>query len=148
MTTPRIRDAEPGDARGVAVLLTVLGYPTTEDEAREHIERFSDEPASRLQVAIEKDGDEPIGLVATHLTPRLNRELRTCRVTEVVVDPSWRRAGVGRRLLAAAEDEARVRGADLIDLTSGDWREDAHDFYPEAGFERVGVGYSRRLSPR
>jgi GNAT superfamily N-acetyltransferase len=141
-----MRDAEPGDAAAIADLLDVLGYPAMEDEARGHIERFSADPASRLQVAVDED-DRPVGLVATHLIPRLNRELRTCRVTELVVDPSWRRAGVGRALITAAEDEARLRGATLVDLTSGDWREEAHGFYPEAGFERVGVGYLRRLGP-
>ena len=139
------RDADPGDSRAIAALLGILGYPATEGEAREHVERFSADPGSRLQVAADEDGDEPIGLVATHLIPRLNRELWTCRVTELVVDPSWRRAGVGRALLAAVEEEAQLRGATLIDLTSGAWREEAHSFYLEVGFERVGVGYLRRL---
>jgi PhnO protein len=109
------------------------------------VERFAGDPASRLQVAVAEDGGELVGLVATHLVPRLNRERWICRVTELVVDPAARRSGVGRALIAAAEEEARSRGANLLDLTSGDWRDEAHRFYPEAGFERVGIGYLRRL---
>ncbi len=131
----------------MAALLGSLGYPATEEEARGHVERFAADSGSRLQVAVAPDTGEPVGLVATHLVPRLNREMWICRVTELVVDPGQRRSGVGRALLGAAEEEARSRGASLLDLTSGDWRREAHDFYPRAGFERVGVGYLRRLGP-
>lgn len=146
MKTVSIRDAVLADAEAIAALLAALGYPATSEEARSHIERFSVDPASRIQVAI-AEGDEVVGLVATHLVPRLNRELYVCRVTELVVDPSSRRSGIGRTLIAAAEDEARDRETTLMDLTSGDWRGEAHSFYPDAGFERVGVGYRRRLDP-
>lgn len=142
-----VRDAKRDDAPAVACLLGELGYPADEDEARAHIRRFSGDPSTRLQVAVDGSDDRPVGLVATHLVPRLDRDLRTCRVTELVVDPSWRRAGVGRALIEAAKAEARRHGAVRLDLTSGNWREEAHEFYPDAGFERVGVGYLLRLRP-
>ena len=100
-----IRDATEGDADAVAALLADLGYPTSRDAAASHVARFACEPASRLQVADSADG--VVGLVATHMIPRLDDDRCSCRITDLVVAASHRRRGVGSALIAAAEREAR-----------------------------------------
>lgn len=115
-----IRDAEPGDAGEVSRLLGLLGYPASTDEARSHIERFARDPSSRLQVAAASRPPDLLGLLATHVVPRLNADLVICRITELVVDPSSRRRGIGEALLGAAEEEARRQGARRIELSSGE----------------------------
>jgi GNAT superfamily N-acetyltransferase len=142
-----IRDAEPGDAAAVSRLLDALGYPASPEQARAHVVRLGRDPASRLQVAVEGEPSVVVGLVATHMVPRLNPDLAICRVTELVVDPASRRRGIGDALLEAAEAEARRQGARRIELSSGEWREESHPFYLAQGFERVGVGYLRALDP-
>jgi PhnO protein len=140
-----VRDAEPVDATAVSRLLGTLGYPASPEEARAHIGRFARDPSSRLQVAVAADPRRVVGLLATHMVPRLNADHTICRITELVVDPAARRRGAGEALLAAAEAEARRRGARRIELSSGEWRQESHPFYLAAGFERVSVGYLRSL---
>ncbi len=57
-------------------------------------------------------------------------------VEDLAVDPGHRSRGIGARLLAAARDWARERGATHLELDSADARTDAHRFY-----EREGAGY-------
>ena len=141
-----IRDATAADAGGVAALLTDLGYPASDEAAAEHIARFADEPASRLQVADSPDG--LVGLVATHLVPRLDDDRWSCRITDVVVSPSHRRSGVGSALLAAAQEEAQRAGAPRMDLSSGEWRAEARAFSSRLGFETRSRGFTKRLAQR
>ncbi|HET8672517.1 MAG TPA: GNAT family N-acetyltransferase, partial [Thermoleophilaceae bacterium] len=140
-----IRDATQSDADGVAHLLADLGYPISTEVAAAHIERFVCDPASRIQVA--EGGDGLIGLVATHIVPRLDDDGLTCRITDIVVSGARRRAGVGSALLAAAEQEARRVGAPRLDLSSGEWRADAHAFYTRHGFDTPARTFTKRLRP-
>jgi GNAT superfamily N-acetyltransferase len=139
-----VRDAVGSDASVVSTLLTALGYPASTDLAAERIAFFAADPLSRVQVA-DADG-EVVGLAATHLVPRLDSELLSCRIVDLVVAPDHRRRGVGRMLLEAAEAEAGNRGAQRLDLTSGDWRPDAHCFYERLGLESSARGYVTRVA--
>ena len=50
-------------------------------------------------------------------------------VEDLAVDPAQRSTGVGKRLLDAAKDWARERGATHLELDSAHARTDAHRFY-------------------
>jgi N-acetylglutamate synthase-like GNAT family acetyltransferase len=141
---PIIRDATQADAGGIAALLADLGYPASDEAAAPHIARFASEPASRLQVADSPGG--LVGLVATHIVPRLDGDRWSCRITDIVVSPSHRRSGVGSALVAAAQDEAHRAGAPRLDLSSGEWRADARAFYARLGFETRSRGFTKRLA--
>jgi GNAT superfamily N-acetyltransferase len=142
--TLTIRDAIEDDAVGVATLLAELGYPSSPQQARAHIRRFAQAPASRLQVA---DTERAlVGLVATHIVPRLDADERSCRITDIVVLASQRRVGVGSALISAAEQEAGRHRAPRLDLSSGDWRADAHAFYLRLGFETRSRAFTKRLA--
>jgi GNAT superfamily N-acetyltransferase len=58
------------------------------------------------------------------------------RVELLWVDESRRRQGIGRALLAAAEDEARRRGCATMVLDTHSFQ--APDFYPALGYTKVG----------
>jgi GNAT superfamily N-acetyltransferase len=140
------RDASEDDADAVARLLAELGYPTAARAAVAHITRFTDDPASRLQVA-EDEKEGIVGLLRTHIVPRLDDDAVSCRITDLVVFPIHRRAGVGSILIAVAEQEASKAGAPRLDLSSGEWRADALEFYASQGFETHARAFTRRLSP-
>jgi GNAT superfamily N-acetyltransferase len=141
-----VRDATRGDADAVARLLADMGYPTSARMAAAHITRFTDDPASRMKVA-EDDADGVVGVLATHIVPRLDADRFTCRITDLVVAATHRRSGIGSSLVAAAEQEARTAGALRIDRASGEWRDDAHAFYESQGFETHARAFTKRLSP-
>ena len=50
-------------------------------------------------------------------------------VEDLAVDPERRSLGTGKRLLDAAKDWARARGASHLELDSAETRADAHRFY-------------------
>ena len=123
----------------VAALLDELGYPAPAPAVAARLTRFAADPLSRAIVA--EAGGEVAGLIAT----RIEDDAPSCRVIAIVVAARHRRGGVASALLAAAETEARAHGSRRLDLSSGDWRADAHAFYERCGFERRAHAFIKRL---
>jgi GNAT superfamily N-acetyltransferase len=69
-----------------------------------------------------------------------------CQVESVRTASDARGRGIGARLMAAIEDEARRRGATRIQLTSDRRRDDAHRFYQRLGYEASHVGMKKYLT--
>ena len=84
------------------------------------------------------------GSLAGHL--RLHQAGTTAEIDLLLVAPDHRRQGIGTRLLAAAESEARARGLDRLAAAPGSWQHAG--FFTRSGFvttaERdLGQGASR-----
>jgi GNAT superfamily N-acetyltransferase len=138
-----IRDAGAADAGAIARLLTQLGYPSDADAVANRLDRLR-VVGDRVVVA-EVDG-EVVGLAHLQVSPGLERDRPVAKLGGLVVDEQHRRRGVGRALAEAMEQEARLRGCELLFLTTAEGRDDAHAFYESAGFELTGRRYSRTLS--
>jgi N-acetylglutamate synthase-like GNAT family acetyltransferase len=138
-----IRDAQRGDAEAVARLLTELGYPTDSAAVPARLERLR-LAGDRVLVA-ELDG-HVAGLAHLHVSPAIEHEMPVARLGALVVDAACRGLGVGRRLVEAAESDARSHGCSAFFLTTSERRDDAHVFYERLGLEHTGRRYGRTLS--
>ena len=95
-------------------------------------------------VLVAEDGGEILGMAQVAPSSAANGRHRA-EVQRVAVAASARATGVGRRLLAAAEEAAQERGVTLLWLTTHDGS-DACAFYESIGYSKLGVmpSYSQR----
>ncbi len=127
-----VRTAQRGDAGAVAALSAQLGYDEAVDEIRKRIEEIRAQGNGEVYVAVVPP-DIIVGwvqvfaLLLVELPP-------LAEVGGIVVDSRYRRIGVGRGLMAAAEEWARQNGLATLRLRSNLQRDDAHAFYRRLGY--------------
>ena len=138
-----VRSYEPSDAAALGRLLREMGYAAPTEQAAEHARAFIAHPGATLLVAVEEDA--VVGMAASFLVPRLDAERLSCRITDLVVAAASRRRGIGRALMVELETRVREAGATRLDLSTGDWRSDAHAFYERLGFVDNARALVRRL---
>ena len=138
-----LRSASVIDADDVAALLAEMGYPCTQLEARERIQRVIGDDRQALVVA--RSGGRVCGLIALDFMYYLPLGSTTCRITALVVTGAAQGQGLGRQLLKEAERRARFAGAARLELTSGSQRVDAHAFYRACGFSDGTLRFIKRL---
>lgn len=140
-----LRPAEARDVPRLAELSGQLGYPGSEKEFAARLESIRQSGATGVLVA-EIDGDVVGWIQVSELEPSLVSG-RSAQIVGLVVDELFRRAGVGRRLIAGAEAWARSRGHATLSVRSNAAREGAHDFYPRLGFElkKTQRSYAKKL---
>jgi GNAT superfamily N-acetyltransferase len=98
----------------------------------------------RLLVA--EDGGRLVGSAHVMVLRHVGRSLPRSAVVEgVVVDPAYRRKGVGVALMRAAAEAAREAGCYKLTLTSNLARTGAHRFYSRLDWKRTHYGYSLEL---
>ena len=141
--TVTLRRATEADAKQAALLLTELGYPSAEADARNRLARSLHSPTSCCLVA--QSADEVIGLISAELVFYFPTGSTICRITSLVVSSRHRGHGLGQKLLAAATDFALEHHCSGLELTSAERRVDAHRFYERLGFSRTGFRFFQAL---
>ncbi|MBW9206186.1 GNAT family N-acetyltransferase [Mumia sp. zg.B53] len=144
-----VREAVPGDARSLIDLWSVcvaegaaLADPTqvvaaweepSEDEARQALTLVGDSTSRRLCVAV--FGDRVVGAIHVDLSPATPLHLRTVVVvSELHVDPRFRRKGVACALMNVAVDWAEQVDSSLVYAWAPSDSRDAHRFLTRLGF--------------
>ena len=138
-----LRGAIPGDARDVATLLTLLGYPCEPADAAERIATVLHNDRQALVLA--RQAGIVSGLLALDFMYYLPLGTTTCRVTALVVSEDAQGQGIGRLLLRDAERRARQAGATRLELTSAAHRTEAHAFYRACGFSEGALRFVKLL---
>jgi ribosomal protein S18 acetylase RimI-like enzyme len=130
--TIAIRQMLPEDTAAVATLATELGYPATGTEIDRRYSFIKPRWDARLLVA-QNDERVIVGWVHVQVTYLLESDPRA-EIWGLVVAKAARGAGVGRRLLEAAEEWAVMLGMQSVVVRSNIVRADAKAFYEHLGY--------------
>jgi GNAT superfamily N-acetyltransferase len=86
-------------------------------------------PSDAGTVLIAEDESEIVGVCTVYLDIESVRFGNRAWIEDLAVHPERRSLGIGKRLLDAAKDWARARGATHLELDSAETRAAAHRFY-------------------
>jgi len=128
-----VRPMSFADAPRVAALAGELGYPSTETQIESRFREVERDEDSKILVATGEDG-KIWGWVHV-FGHRVIVSDGQAEVGGLVVDSRIRGRGIGRTLMAAAEEWARSRGYRVIVLRSNTIRTEAHRFYRDLGYD-------------
>ena len=128
----QIREITLADATAAAELTGELGYPVSPDVMQQRIASLS--PDHIVYVACLDQ--EVAGWIDVSVTHHLQCDPRA-EIGGLVVSSKLRSRGIGRILVARAEQWARERGLQSVVVRSQIAREAAHNFYLREGYVRT-----------
>ena len=97
-------------------------------------------------VLLAESGGRALGFVQMYPTFSSLRAARTFVLYDLFVDPAARQHGVGRRLMQAAAEEARLRGAVSLVLSTARTNASAQRLYESLGWVRDDQFYEYNLT--
>ncbi|MCL7971784.1 MAG: GNAT family N-acetyltransferase [marine benthic group bacterium] len=144
-TEIRIRSAIPDDADAIARLSGELGYPTTAPDARRRLFDIKTSTNHAVMVAEDESGTV-VGWIHVFRSRRLGGE-PFAELGGLVVTESLRGHGIGRRLVAEAEEWAEKREIATLRIRTRTTRNDARLFYEDLDFvlTKTQVVFERQL---
>jgi GNAT superfamily N-acetyltransferase len=138
----RVRPVAVGDAAALGPLLAQLGYALDEGEIRQRIARIAAAGEHYLMAAEDSEGSL-IALLHVYGRAALEKPPEAV-VQALVVEDRLRGRGVGRAMMALAEQWARDAGYRCVSLGSQISRDGAHAFYEGLGYARYATSHQFR----
>jgi len=138
-----IRDAKLSDAPALAALMCELGYETSNVEKHSRLQAIL-RNASYTTIVAEID-NKLCGMIGTLTHASHEHNDPSGKIIALVVSRRQRRSGVGRALIAAAENDFARRNVSRVTLTTRFEREEAHQFYEALGYSRTGFRFAKSL---
>ncbi|MFV5630488.1 GNAT family N-acetyltransferase [Acinetobacter oleivorans] len=127
-----IRTAKWEDTQAICDLLKQMGYPQPLTLIQEKFEILHNNANSQILVAEEKG--TICGFLSLYFITQIALEGDFAKICYLCVDENIRSKGVGHLLVQEAEQQAKRRGCDRMELHSGVQRPLAHQFYLREGY--------------
>jgi ribosomal protein S18 acetylase RimI-like enzyme len=137
-----VRPAEITDAAELARLNAAFNESVEPPEA--YAQRLQDLRRVETPLLAEVAG-RAVGFAAVRVVPSVFYAEPRAELTELYVEPEFRRLGVARALVASAENLARQLGAHSLVVLTGDDNEPALELYQALGFELDDISLSKSL---
>ena len=138
-----IRLAELRDAPALARLMTGLGYATKTSEMSERLQSILANPHFATLVAV--NGEEVSGMIGLFAHSSYEHNDLSGRILALIVAGRFRRRGIARDLMAAAERYFLDRKIRRVVVTTRLDRTNAHRFYETVGYTRTGFRFGKEL---
>ena len=143
-----IRPAAPDDRARCLELLTMLGGPDGRALPPNADATFDAlVGGARGAILVAEEADRVLGMATQSFNVALRYGGEYAQLEELIVDPAARGRNLGARLLTAAIEAARARGAAEFGLYLLPWTEHNQPFYEKFGLERVGSEMRMPLGP-
>ena len=139
-----VRSATIEDAGDIAALMRQLGYSADPPLIEAKLREFSKNDTDSVFVA--ELEHEVVGCISCHITSLFHHKGSSGRITSLVIDKNSRRTGIGRALVAQAEELFKAKGCIKSEVTSGSYRLEAHKFYESCGFQEDEPRFVKKYS--
>jgi GNAT superfamily N-acetyltransferase len=137
-----IRAATPADAGDLARMNAA--FNGVFDSAAQIAARMA--ACAEIEIALVAELDGQVGgFACVRVVPCVLYAEPYAELTELYVEPKFRRRGVGRALLASAEQLAHARGADDLIIMTGVGNAAAQALYRAAGYDTYAVALNRKV---
>jgi ribosomal protein S18 acetylase RimI-like enzyme len=137
-----IRLATSDDAAALTRLLEAFnGPPLSEEQTRRRL--LAIQGVETVFLAEVKG--EAVGFASLRLVPFLSGDAPRAELTELYVDPAYRRRGIGRELVQQVEALAMEHGAAELVLLTGLQNQEAQAFYRKLGYREAALAMDRCL---
>jgi GNAT superfamily N-acetyltransferase len=130
-----IRPATTQDVEAIAILSDQLGYPVSTIAIEQRLYQILSDSNHIIYVATGLD-DRAIAWIHAYTYHSLLTDFHA-EIGGLVVAPSDRGTGIGRKLLHQVESWAKIRRCQSILVRSNIVRSAAHHFYQKCGYSRV-----------
>jgi GNAT superfamily N-acetyltransferase len=139
-----VRLFETGDHESLGSLMGELGYATRASEMEMRMEIIRQDRRYTTFVAV-LDGTV-CGMIGTFVQQTYEHNAPGGRILALVVGTAARGRGVGRALIAAAENDFAQKNVRRITLNTRFERDAAHQFYEKVGYARTGFRFAKTLA--
>ena len=137
-----IRAATSAEAPGLAELLASVGHKVAADTLAARLDAVRREAGTAL---LAMEWGPPSGLVVAHWYRTLGADQPVAQITTLLVGPDERRRGIGRMLLKAVAQAARVAGCGGLEILVRPGEATLPAFCLATGFTSSGACFERAL---